>query len=64
METDHGQGEQPWDSWGGGVEREKDGYYEVWGIQTVIFGMDGQWGITIQHREMCVIWVNLQYNRT
>ena len=26
------------------------------GIQTVIFGMDGQWGPTLQHRELCVIW--------
>ena len=25
------------------------------GIQTLIFGMDGQRGPTVQHREMCVI---------
>ena len=24
-------------------------------MQTVIFGMDGQWDTTVQHREMCVI---------
>ena len=24
-------------------------------MQAVIFGMDGQWGPTVQHREMCVI---------
>ena len=23
-------------------------------IQTVIFGMGGQWGPTVQHRELCV----------
>ena len=23
-------------------------------MQTVVFGMDGQWDPTIQHREMCV----------
>ena len=22
----------------------------------LIFGMDGQWGPTVQHREQCVIW--------
>ena len=27
----------------------------VSGMQTVIFGMDGQWDPTVQHREMCVI---------
>ena len=25
------------------------------GMQIVIFGMDGQWGPTVRHREMCVI---------
>ena len=24
-------------------------------MQTVIFGIDGQWGPTLQHRELCVI---------
>ena len=33
---------------------------DVWAIrgfwmQTVMFGMDGQWGPTVQHRELCVI---------
>ena len=29
----------------------------VWGLgmQTVIFGMDRQWGPTVQYRELCVI---------
>lgn len=27
----------------------------VWGMQTAIFGMGGQWGPTVQHREVCVI---------
>ena len=27
----------------------------VWEMQTVIFGMDGQWDPTVQHRELCVI---------
>ena len=28
----------------------------IWGLwmQTAIFGMDGQWGSTVQHRELCV----------
>ena len=35
--------------------REWDGQ-AVWGfwMQTVVFGMDGQWGSTVQHRELCV----------
>ena len=38
-------GGREWDGWG------------VWGfgMQTVTFGMDGQWDPTIQHRELCVI---------
>ena len=32
-------------------------------MQNVIFGMDGQWGPTIQPREMCMIG-SLLYNRT
>ena len=31
------------------------GILEVFGMQTVAFGMDGQWDPTLQHREMCVI---------
>ena len=26
-----------------------------WWMRTVIFAMDGQWGPTVQHRELCVI---------
>ena len=47
-ETDHGQGEKTWGSWG-----EGGGSGMVW-IQT-IFGMDGQWDLTVQPREICVI---------
>ena len=28
-------------------------FFFFW-MQTVIFGMDGQWDPTVQHREMCV----------
>ena len=31
------------------------GILEVLEMQTVTFGMDGQWDLTVQHREMCVI---------
>ena len=31
------------------------GIWGVWGKQTVIFGIDGQWDPTVQYREMCVI---------
>ena len=53
-ETDHGHGEYTcgcqgvgrweWDGWG------------VWGwwMQIIIFGMDGQWCPTVQHRELCM----------
>ena len=36
--------------------REWDGW-RVWGwrMQPATFGMDEQWGPTVQHREMCVI---------
>ena len=27
----------------------------IWGRQTVVSGVDGQWDPTEQHREMCVI---------
>ena len=46
-ETHHGQEEQTreWDGWA---------FWGFW-MQTVLFGMDGQWDPTVQHREMCVI---------
>ena len=31
------------------------GILGVFWMQTVIFGMDGQWDPTVQYREMCVI---------
>ena len=34
------------------------GWMGIWGdfwMQTVIFGMGGQWDPTVCHREMCVI---------
>ena len=31
------------------------GILRVFWVQTVIFGMDGQWDPTVQHREMCVV---------
>ena len=54
-ETDQGQAEQTCGSQGRGW-REWDGQ-GVWGLgmQTVTFGMDGQWGCTLQHGELCVI---------
>ena len=58
---EHGHGEQTWGSWlwgaGGGLLEGVGwvGIWGIWGIQTVIFGMDGQWDPTVQHREMCVI---------
>ena len=54
-QTDHGQVEQAcgcqWE-----VEREWNGL-RVWdlGMQMVTFGIDRQWGPTVQPREMCVI---------
>ena len=56
-ETDHGQEKQTCGSQGG-KGWELDGcmsILEVWGMQTVVFGMDGQWDPTVQHRELCVI---------
>ena len=53
---EHGQEEQTWSSQRG-KGREWDGW-AFWGVfwmQTVIFGMDGQWDPTVQHRELCVI---------
>ena len=32
-----------------------NGHLGVFWMQTVIFGMDGQWGPAVQHRETCVI---------
>ena len=26
-----------------------------WWMQTLTFGMNGQWGLTLQHRELCVM---------
>ena len=31
------------------------GILGVWEMHTVVFGIDGQWNPTVQHREMCVI---------
>ena len=41
----------------GGERREWDGQ-GVWGwqMQTLTFGMDKQWGPTVQHRELCTIF--------
>ena len=39
-------------------EGEGSGMMGIWGafwMQPVIFGMDWQWGPTVQHREICVI---------
>ena len=35
-----------------GMDKHFGGFF--W-MQTVVFGMDGQWDSTVQHREMCVI---------
>ena len=37
--------------------RKGVGWTGVWGcwMQTVTFGMDGQWASNVQHRELCVI---------
>ena len=56
-ETDRGQEEQTCGSQeGGGKGREWNGWaFEgFFGMQNVIFGMDGQWDPTIQYWEMCV----------
>ena len=55
QETDNSEGEQTCGFQGAG-EMESDGQ-TLGGFwkQTVIFGMDGQWGPTLQHRELCVI---------
>ena len=39
-----------------GSGRKGDGWaVQGLGMQTVMFGMHGQWDPTIQHRELCVI---------
>ena len=54
-ETDHSQGEQTYGSQGiRGREWDEWSVQGFW-IQTVILGMNGQWGPTIHHRELCVI---------
>ena len=55
-ETDHSHREQNCGCQGkGGGEREWDGHGVCsWWMQTVKFGMDGQWNATIQHRELCM----------
>ena len=32
-----------------------DGHLGVFWMQTLVFGIDGQWDPTVQHREICVI---------
>ena len=50
-----GQGEQTC-SCQGGMGRQWDGWgVWLWWMQTATFGMDGQFGPTVQHRELCVI---------
>ena len=39
------------------------GIWEVWGMQTIMFEMDGQWDPTVQQGNVCG-WVTLLYNRT
>ena len=39
----------------GGGRREGDGQ-AVWSFWKHIFGMNRQWGPTVQHKELCVIW--------
>ena len=54
-ETDPGQEEQ---TWGSGGEGEGVGWRCILGLlldTTVIFGIDGQWAPTVQHREVCLI---------
>ena len=48
------RGEDLWFLRGG--RRERDGWgVSGFGMQTVTFGMDGQWGPTVQNRELCAI---------
>ena len=37
---------------GGGREWDEWAFGGVLGMQTIIFGMDGQWDPTVQHREI------------
>ena len=38
-----------------GAPRGERGWVGIWwGFGIIAFGMDGQWGPTIQHRELCV----------
>ena len=54
-ETDPSQGEQTCDSQReGGKDWNGQAVQSFW-MQNVIFGMDGQCGPTVQHRELCVI---------
>ena len=48
--------QQTWGSRvGGGEGVGWMGILGIWEMQTVLFGMNGQWDPTVQHREMCVI---------
>ena len=38
---------------GGGSGTDQE--FAVWGYKLFIYGMDGQWGPTEQHREPCMI---------
>ena len=63
-ETDHRQGEQPFDCQGWGSGRKWGGWgVWVWWIQSVTFGMDGQWGPTMWHGGTVCDWVTLLYIR-
>ena len=53
--TDHGKEEQTCGSWGRGKVEWDEWTLQGLGMQTVIFGMCGQWGPTVQCRELCVI---------
>ena len=46
---------------GEGGGRGMDGDFGV-GECKLTFGIDGQWGLTVQHRELCN-WVTLLHNR-
>jgi len=54
-EPDHGQEEKTGFPRGKGERVGWMGILRVFWVQTVIFGMDGQWDPTVQHREMCVV---------
>ena len=46
-----------WFPEGGEGRRREWGRWAVqgFGMQTLIFGMDGHWGPMVQHRDLCVI---------